>query len=57
MSANRSRGDVADPASLVMAMQGCEAAYYLVHRLGERNFARADAAAASPSARPLRKQI
>lgn len=40
------RGDVADPASLVMAMQGCEAAYYLVHRLGERDFARADAAAA-----------
>ena len=40
------RGDVADPASLAVAMQGCEAAYYLVHRLGERDFARADAAAA-----------
>jgi uncharacterized protein YbjT (DUF2867 family) len=41
------RGDVADPASLPKAMRGCEAAYYLVHRLGERDFARADAAAAT----------
>jgi uncharacterized protein YbjT (DUF2867 family) len=40
------RGDVADPASLNEAMQGCAAAYYLVHQLGERNFARADSAAA-----------
>ena len=41
------RGDVADPASLAGALQGCDAAYYLVHRLGEKNFARADAEAAS----------
>lgn len=41
------RGDVADPESLSSAMQGCAAAYYLVHRLGERDFARADAAAAT----------
>jgi uncharacterized protein YbjT (DUF2867 family) len=40
------RGDVADPASLASALQGCGAAYYLVHRLGEKNFARADARAA-----------
>jgi uncharacterized protein YbjT (DUF2867 family) len=39
--------DVADPASLAPAMRGCLAAYYLVHRLGEKNFARADAAAAT----------
>jgi uncharacterized protein YbjT (DUF2867 family) len=41
------RGDVADPASLTAAMQGCVVAYYLVHQLGERNFARADATAAT----------
>ncbi len=41
------RGDVSDLMSLAMAMRGCAAAYYLVHRLGERNFARADAAAAT----------
>jgi uncharacterized protein YbjT (DUF2867 family) len=40
------RGDVGDPASLTEAMQGCAAAYYLVHQLGEPNFARADSAAA-----------
>jgi uncharacterized protein YbjT (DUF2867 family) len=39
-------GDVADPASLRAAMQSCAGAYYLVHQLGERNFARADANAA-----------
>ena len=41
------RGDVAEPASLVEALRGCDAAYYLVHRLGEKNFARADAEAAT----------
>ena len=41
------RGDVGDPASLVEAMRGCAAAYYLVHQLGEQNFARADAEAAT----------
>ena len=40
------KGDVADPSSLVGALQGCTRAYYLVHRLGEKNFARADAEAA-----------
>jgi uncharacterized protein YbjT (DUF2867 family) len=40
------RGDVADPASLAAAMRGCTGAYYLVHNLGDRNFARSDAAAA-----------
>jgi uncharacterized protein YbjT (DUF2867 family) len=40
-------GDVADPASLAEALRGCNAAYYLVHRLGEKDFARADAQAAS----------
>jgi uncharacterized protein YbjT (DUF2867 family) len=39
--------DVADPASLSTALRGCEAAYYLVHRLEQKNFARADAEAAS----------
>jgi uncharacterized protein YbjT (DUF2867 family) len=41
------RGDVADPESLTTAMRGCVAAYYLVHQLGERNFARTDATAAT----------
>ena len=41
------RGDVTDPASLAAALQGCAAAYYLVHRLGEQDFATADAAAAA----------
>jgi uncharacterized protein YbjT (DUF2867 family) len=41
------RGDVADPASLSGALRGCDAAYYLVHRLGEENFVRADADAAT----------
>ena len=41
------RGDVAEPASLAGALRGCDAAYYLVHRLGEKNFARADAEAAT----------
>jgi uncharacterized protein YbjT (DUF2867 family) len=41
------RGDVADPASLAGAVQGCDAAYYLVHRLGEAQFVRADAEAAT----------
>ena len=40
------KGDVADPSSLVRALQGCTGAYYLVHRLGEKNFVRADAEAA-----------
>jgi uncharacterized protein YbjT (DUF2867 family) len=41
------KGDVADPPSLVGALRGCDAAYYLVHRLGEKDFARADAEAAT----------
>jgi uncharacterized protein YbjT (DUF2867 family) len=41
------RGDVGDPASLDAALRGCTAAYYLVHSLGEQNFASTDAAAAA----------
>ncbi|HEX4219504.1 MAG TPA: NAD(P)H-binding protein [Acidimicrobiales bacterium] len=41
------RGDVSDPASLAAALQGCTAAYYLVHRLGEQDFASADASSAA----------
>jgi uncharacterized protein YbjT (DUF2867 family) len=39
-------GDVQDRTSLAAAMAGCEAAYYLVHSLGESDFARKDAQAA-----------
>jgi uncharacterized protein YbjT (DUF2867 family) len=39
-------GDVHDPASLDEALAGCQAAYYLVHSLGDRDFERKDAAAA-----------
>ena len=41
------RGDVSDPASIAAALRGCTAAYYLVHRLGEQDFASADASAAA----------
>jgi uncharacterized protein YbjT (DUF2867 family) len=41
------RGDVADLDSLASALQGSEAAYYLVHRLGEKDFVSADAQAAT----------
>jgi len=40
-------GDVSDPASLADALRGSEVAYYLVHRLGEKDFARGDAEAAT----------
>lgn len=39
-------GDVDDPASLRAAMAGVEAAYYLVHSLGDDDFERRDADAA-----------
>ncbi len=39
-------GDVGDPASLTAALQGVEAAYYLVHSLSSTDFVREDAAAA-----------
>ena len=39
-------GDVHDPASLDGALAGCQAAYYLVHSLGDRDFECKDAAAA-----------
>ncbi|MCX6463682.1 MAG: NAD(P)H-binding protein [Pseudonocardiales bacterium] len=39
-------GDVHDGASLVAAMEGCTAAYYLVHSLGDAEFAERDAEAA-----------
>lgn len=39
-------GDVGDEASLRQALEGCEAAYYLVHSLDDPDFERKDAAAA-----------
>jgi uncharacterized protein YbjT (DUF2867 family) len=39
-------GDVHDPASLAAAMEGCEAAYYLVHSLDSADFEQRDAEAA-----------
>lgn len=39
-------GDVHDPASLPPALEGVEAAYYLVHSLGSDDFVRRDAQAA-----------
>jgi uncharacterized protein YbjT (DUF2867 family) len=39
-------GDVHEPASLDGALADCEAAYYLVHSLSDRDFERKDAAAA-----------
>ncbi len=40
------RGDVSDPASVSAAMQGVDAAYYLIHSLDDDDFERKDAAAA-----------
>lgn len=39
-------GDVHEPDSLPDALDSCEAAYYLVHSLGDRDFERLDAEAA-----------
>ena len=39
-------GDVQDPASLAVALAGCDAAYYLVHSLASPEFERLDAEAA-----------
>ncbi|GAA3530220.1 NAD(P)H-binding protein [Nocardioides daeguensis] len=39
-------GDVDDPGSLADALDGCAAAYYLVHSLGHQDFAERDARAA-----------
>jgi uncharacterized protein YbjT (DUF2867 family) len=36
-------GDVGDPASLRSALAGCEAAFYLVHSLGDADFEQRDA--------------
>ncbi|SEK58633.1 Uncharacterized conserved protein YbjT, contains NAD(P)-binding and DUF2867 domains [Blastococcus sp. DSM 46786] len=44
-------GDVGDEASLKAALEGCEAAYYLVHSLGDPDFERKDAEAARAFAR------
>ena len=44
-------GDVTDEASLRRALDGCEAAYYLVHSLGDAEFQRKDAEAARTFAR------
>jgi uncharacterized protein YbjT (DUF2867 family) len=40
-------GDVHHPATLVPALEGCAAAYYLVHSLGSPDFRRLDAEAAT----------
>jgi uncharacterized protein YbjT (DUF2867 family) len=40
-------GDVQDPASVTQAMDGCRAAYYLVHSLQDADFERKDAAGAT----------
>ncbi len=40
------RGDVTDASSLEAALEGCTAAYYLVHSLGAADFERRDAEAA-----------
>lgn len=39
-------GDVSDPASLALALQGCDAAYYLVHSLESADFQEKDREAA-----------
>ena len=44
-------GDVTDEASLRRALGGCQAAYYLVHSLGDSDFRRKDAEAARTFAR------
>ncbi|MGY1747551.1 NAD(P)H-binding protein [Blastococcus sp. SYSU D00695] len=44
-------GDVGDEASLRAALDGCDAAYYLVHSLGDADFERKDADAARAFAR------
>lgn len=41
------RADVSDAASLKQAIQGCNAAYYLVHSLDSADFAKSDAAGAA----------
>ena len=46
-------GDVGDEESLEAALEGCEAAYYLVHSLGDRDFERTDADAARAFARAV----
>ncbi len=43
--------DVADEASVAAALQGCDAAYYLVHSLEQADFQQRDAAAARSFAR------
>jgi uncharacterized protein YbjT (DUF2867 family) len=40
------RADVHDPSTLPAALEGCRAAYYLVHSLGQQDFRRLDADAA-----------
>ena len=44
-------GDVGDEASLHSALEGCDAAYYLVHSLDAADFQDRDAAAARSFAR------
>ena len=40
-------GDIQDPATLNQAMEGCQAAYYLVHSLQDTDFEQKDAAGAT----------
>jgi uncharacterized protein YbjT (DUF2867 family) len=47
-------GDVADPGSLAAALEGCEAAYYLVHSLDTADFAERDAEGARTFGRVAR---
>ena len=45
-------GDVHEQASLLAALAGCEVAFYLVHSLGDADFAARDDAAARTFATP-----
>ena len=45
-------GDVGEPASLAAALEGCTAAYYLVHSLDSDDFARRTPRPPPPSAGP-----
>jgi uncharacterized protein YbjT (DUF2867 family) len=49
------RADVHDPGTLAPALSGCSAAYYLVHSLASKDFARLDAQAARAFGRAARE--
>lgn len=50
-------GDVSDADSLTTALEGCEAAYYLVHSLSAKDFVRIDAEAAATFAQAAVKAL